>query len=118
MRSPTIHHTVQAAKAGRVDVVQKLIQLGVQLTAQDSAGNTPLHMAVKLKASKTYSYTNHDCTWARVSTAALLTHVLRTTPSVASPAVRQLSIPCWPHGQFTLSAESTMASTALLSNAE
>ena len=44
---------LQAAKAGRADVVKKLIELGVQVAAQDAAGNTPLHMAVKLKASKT-----------------------------------------------------------------
>ena len=43
---------LQAAKAGRADVVKKLIELSVQLAAQDAAGNTPLHMAVKLKASK------------------------------------------------------------------
>ncbi len=47
---------LQAAKAGRADVVQKLIDLGVQLAAQDAAGNTPLHMAVKLKASKTWVF--------------------------------------------------------------
>ncbi|KAL0040884.1 hypothetical protein WJX79_008605 [Trebouxia sp. C0005] len=39
----------EAAKAGRADVVKKLIELGVQVAAQDAAGNTPLHMAVKLK---------------------------------------------------------------------
>ncbi len=44
---------LQAAKAGRADVVKKLIELGVQVAAQDAAGNTPLHMAVKLKASNT-----------------------------------------------------------------
>ena len=52
---------LQAAKAGRADVVKKLIELGVQLAAQDAAGNTPLHMAVKLKASKTKPYQYSEC---------------------------------------------------------
>ena len=40
---------LQAVEAGRVDVAQKLIDFGVQLSVYDGTMNTPLHLAVRLK---------------------------------------------------------------------
>lgn len=42
---------LQAVEAGRVDVTQKLIDFGVQLAVFDAQGNTPLHLAVKVKVN-------------------------------------------------------------------
>ena len=40
---------LQAVEAGRLDVAQKLIDFGVELTVFDASLNTPLHLAVRLK---------------------------------------------------------------------
>lgn len=50
-RHPQLKATLihKAVEAGRVDVTQKLIDFGVQLAVFDAQGNTPLHLAVKVK---------------------------------------------------------------------
>ena len=40
---------LQAVEAGRADVMQKLIDFNVQLGVRGALGNTPLHLAVKVK---------------------------------------------------------------------
>ena len=47
---------IQVVEAGRVDVLQKLIDFGVQVTVRDAGGNTPLHMAVKFKVTGHLTY--------------------------------------------------------------
>lgn len=50
---------LQAVEAGRLDVAQKLIDFGVQLSVFDGTLNTPLHLAVRLKVRSAWLQLTH-----------------------------------------------------------
>lgn len=58
-------------EAGRLDVAQKLVDFGVQLSVFDGTLNTPLHLAVKLKVQVLLGCNLH-ISWKRLHLLSLL----------------------------------------------
>lgn len=63
---------LQAVEAGRLDVAQKLIDFGVQLSVFDGTLNTPLHLAVRLKVPALLGCNSHTLLQSSISVAANL----------------------------------------------